>query len=418
MEIEVTIDALGGLGDGIARLHGKPIIIPKTCGGDRLKVQIIRETKDCYHGVMTDLIHPGPERQTPPCQYFDRCGGCTMQHLVPSAYSDFKHRLLHEAIARTGFAAPQSEVIFLPAHTRRRVEFKLHHTKSNVSLAFHALRSHTPVVVSECLVLHPALQSLIGPLSNALSALPGVDAIYAVSATIADEGIDLVLIAKQPVALLPSALELLCTVTGIARVSTRIGDDAPRVAHEASPVKMHLGGYPVALPPGAFLQATAQGQQLLTEHVVRAIKPNAASVIDLFCGIGTYSFSLSRHAKTHAVEGDQTMVDTITSTVSKEQIKGLTAERRDLFKNPLPASVLKRFDAAVINPPRAGAKAQTEQIANSGIPTVVMISCNPATFARDAAILRLAGYTLAFIQGIDQFLWSQHLEIAAVFKKL
>ena len=413
---EVIVESLGGLGDGIARLSGKPLFVPKSCVGDRLEVCVVRETSDKLHGMITRIITSGPSRQPAPCPYFDACGGCTLQQLVPSVYQDFKTRMFHSALSHAGFPSPDSSVLFLPPQTRRRVEFKISNSDGKIVLAFHALRSHTPVIVSECMVLDPVLQSLITPLGEALSALRFAQHIYAASLTKADSGLDLVLTLKGLDTGSLTVPDGLCENLGIARISLRAPDAKPTIVSQITPVEMQLGGYAVPLPPGAFLQATAQGQAALTEAVMAATT-GASSVVDLFCGIGTYSFPLSKQVKTHAVEGENDMVQAMRASIKHHAITTLTGERRDLFKQPLTSQELGRFDAAVLNPPRLGAKAQTEQLAKSSINTVVMVSCNPATFARDGAILKKSGFKLDYAQGIDQFLWSQHLEIVAVFRR-
>ena len=415
--IEVTVDSLGGLGDGIASLNGKPVFIPKSCVGDQLEVQIVHENRDGMQGVISRVITPGKARQTAPCKYFDTCGGCTLQQLTPDAYQKFKTRILHSALAQAGFDRPDAEVLFLPPRTRRRVEFKIHRTPDGrIQFAFHSLRSHTPVVIDSCLVLHPALQALIAPLNDALSTLDLPPNLFAASLTQADNGIDLVLIFKGTEPTKIAGLDNACKSLGIARVCVRNTESKARILHQISPVEMHLGDYAITLPPAAFLQATSEGQTQLTDAVLSATK-NAASVVDLFCGIGTYSFALSRRASAHAVELEKDMVQALRAGAKQHSIKTLTCEQRDLFKKPLSAPELQRYNAAVINPPRLGAKAQTEQLALSGISKVVMVSCNPATFARDAAILKKSVYNLESAHGIDQFLWSQHLEIVAVFTK-
>ncbi|MBY0406838.1 MAG: methyltransferase, partial [Rickettsiales bacterium] len=206
--------------------------------------------------------------------------------------------------------------------------------------------------------------------------------------------------------------ETLLHETGIARASWRTGEGGCTVIATLHPITMRFGATDVKLPPAAFLQAAAEGQHALTEAVLRGI-PSEGAVVDLFCGLGTYSLPLSARQPVQAVEMDETMI----STLRKAAPPNLTAEMRDLFTRPLIASELSRFTAAVINPPRAGAKAQTQAIAAAGIPHVVMVSCNPATFARDAGLLRQSGYRLAAVLGLDQFVFSPHLEIVASFVK-
>jgi len=413
--IEVTVESLGGLGDGIANHNGKPLFIAKSCDGDRLKVCIVHESKEALQGRIVEVMEGGPHRQVAPCAYFDQCGGCSLQQLAEEHYRNFKTRMMHESLSRAGFPMPDAQVTFIAPRSRRRVEFKIHPIGDKVVMAFYGLRSHVPVVIKECLVLKPELDALISPLNKALSVMPFAPYLYAVSLTSADSGIEMVLTLKSyDISRLPDLAEL-CKKLGLARISVRTPDSRPMVVVQLSPVEMQLGNYLISLPPEAFLQATAEGQTLLTDLVMSATK-NAASVIDLFCGIGTYSFPLSGVTKTHAVEGETVMARVIRKSVQRHGITTLTSEQRDLFKKPMTAKELAKFDAVILNPPRVGAKAQTEQLAESSVSTVVMISCNPATFTRDAKILREAGFMLESVQGIDQFLWSQHLEIAAVFR--
>lgn len=414
--MEVTVTSLGGLGDGVASAGGKSIFIPKACVGDRLEVRIVHENRDGMQGVITRVIEAGAHRQTPPCRYFERCGGCSLQQLIPAAYRDFKSGMFHSALERAGFPTPNAEVTFLPAHTRRRVEFKVKHEGNAIALAFHDLRSHTPTTIDECLLLVPPLQALIAPLNERLSHQDFSAALFSVSLTAADSGIDMLLTFKNYHLKALPPLEALAADLGIARISARTPEDKAITLVNTKPVEMRLGDYAVALPPEAFLQATREGQEALTQIALEATQ-GASSVVDLFCGIGSYSFPLSRHASVHAVELDASMVATLSASVKRHNITNISAQARDLFKQPLSASELSRFSAAIINPPRLGAKAECQQIALSTIKRVVMISCNPATFARDMDILKKAGFTMQSVHAMDQFLWSSHLEIVAVLQR-
>jgi 23S rRNA (uracil1939-C5)-methyltransferase len=412
---EVTVESLGGLGDGIATHNNKPLFIPKSCAGDRLSVRIVHENRDGAQAQIDEILGWGIDRIIPPCGYFDRCGGCSLQQLSESSYQAFKTKIFYNAITHAGYNAANAKTVFLPAATRRRVEFKLAHGGNAVKLALLEPRSHTPVAIDQCLILRPELQALIAPISEALSAEAFSATLYAVSLTLTDSGIDMLLTFRNTdLATLPP-MEGLCKSLGIARISARNRDDAAtRTLHTQTPVEMTLGGYAIPLPADAFLQASVEGQALLTEATLAACE-GAKSVADLFCGIGTYSFPASRKVKIHAVESDATMVAAMQKSIKQHGITSLTAEKRDLFKAPLTAFELNRFDAAIINPPRLGAKAQCEHIAKSTVKTVAMVSCNPATFSRDAKILKSAGFKLQSAQAVDQFVFSPHLEITALF---
>ena len=292
----------------------------------------------------------------------------------------------------------------------------MRHEGNNVALAFHDLRSHNATVIDECLLLVPKLQALIAPLNEQLSDLDFSQALYSVGLTKADHGIDMLLTLKNyDLSAVPS-LEALAKALGIARISVRTPNEKAIIVASLQPVEMQLGDYAITLPPEAFLQATAEGQAELTRMALEATQSSSA-VVDLFCGIGSYSFPLSHHVKTHAVELDEAMVRTLKESIKRHALTNVSAQRRDLFKQPLTATELSTYAAAIINPPRLGAKAQCQQLAESQLKTVVMISCNPATFARDMLILKKAGFAMETVRAIDQFVWSQHLEIAAVLRR-
>jgi 23S rRNA (uracil1939-C5)-methyltransferase len=414
--VDVTVGSLGGLGDGIATYQNKPLFIPKACAGDRVRVRITHETKDAFQGRIVEVLEPGPDRRNAPCMYFDACGGCALQQLTETSYRNFKRRMLHNSLSQAGFPMPGAEVTFIAPASRRRVEFKAHCVDGTVEMAFYDLRSHSPVVIGQCPVILPELEAFISPLNRELSAMPLASRLHAVSLTRADHGIEMVLTLKNDDVHTLPGLEALCKALGLARISVCTPDSIPRVVVQLAPVEMILGNYRIDLPPDAFLQATAEGQVLLTDIVLKASQ-GASRVIDLFCGIGTYSFPLSRIANTRALEGDAAMAQAMRKQIRHHGIATLAAEQRDLFKNPVTAKELAQYDVAVLNPPRAGARAQTLQLAASTVSAVVMISCNPATFARDMKVLKQSGFLLESVLGIDQFVWSPHLEIAAVLKR-
>lgn len=399
---------MGGLGDGIGAWEGKPVFVEKAAAGDVLDVRIIQQTTEFLRGDIIAVHTHGPKRRVPPCPYFSQCGGCSLQQLSENAYQDFKRRVLRDALSHAGFPDIQAEVIFLPAASRRRVELKWDNNQS--SFAYYASRSRNLVPIENCLIMEPALQSLLPRLAQALGKWEYAAQIKTVSLTAADSGVDMAIALVIPAkAGIQRFFVSLADGLGIARISV---DDSIVVSRAA--VTMKLGDVDIALPPGAFLQASQEGQRLLTQAVVQNVG-GAVRIADLFCGIGTYSFPLSAQAKVHAVENDAQMIDSLNQNAKKHGLKNLTGEKRDLYTAPLTAKELEQFDAVVINPPRPGAKAQCEQLARSSVKNAVMVSCSPASFARDAKILKNAGFSLTRAQAIDQFVYSPHLEIVAVF---
>ena len=398
--LDITIDSLGGLGDGIGRHDGRPVFVPKSCAGDRLRIRVTQQAKEFIRGEIQEILSPGPEREKAGCTHFADCGGCSLQQLAPNAYRAFKRKVLADALSHAGFAGTAADVVFLDAATRRRVEFRLQGGK----LAFHGLRSHHLVPVDDCIILEPALAAL----AKKLPALLPSDT-SSVSITAADSGIDLLVTSQTK----PATAPLLAL--GIARIGHDDGKSI-RLLHETAPITMQLGGYDVALPSDSFLQAAKEGQDVLTRFVL-AHAGDAKNIADLFCGIGTYSLPLSRDASVTAFELQGTAVESLAATARQHAIAGFSAKARDLFKHPLTADDLGKFDAVVVNPPRAGAKVQCEMLAKSKVKKIVMISCNPASFARDAKLLKEEGFMLAAAQGLDQFVYSPHLEIAASFTR-
>jgi 23S rRNA (uracil1939-C5)-methyltransferase len=382
--VTVTIESIGGLGDGLARLSGKPVYVPKSTGGDELSISIINETKEFARGEIKEVLKPGPDRVAAPCPHYDHCGGCSLQHLTETSYKQFKRDVVKQAIGYSGFDYENPEFHFLKPDIRRRADFKV----ANGTLTYHGLRNNNTVEINQCLILEPKLQALIAPVNALLKDMAQITHVHMVSV---DSGTGVIFYAKDKI------------------VKTLIAARKEWIALDAGLLAITLGNYRVALPNGAFLQASEEAQRIITEIVVGAVK-QSTSILDLFSGIGTYSLPVSEFAKVHAVENDRAMVDALRDISPK-----VTATKRDLFKNPLTAFELKKFNAAIINPPRSGAKAQIEQLAKSAIGTIAMVSCNPATWGRDARILKDSGYKLTQLWAIDQFVWSQHLELVSVF---
>ncbi|MDX1974532.1 MAG: hypothetical protein SFT92_02525 [Rickettsiales bacterium] len=409
--LNITIDTIGGLGDGIASHQRKPVFVPKSAAGDELSVRVIKETGDAIRAEIVSIIKPGPDRVSAPCPYYEGCGGCSMMHINESAYQSFKRIQFINALHHAGFALADPSVEFIPFSSRRRVELKC----VGGALGFYRQRSHDLIPIDHCIILRPALDQAIGTVKAVLPHLSMHDAIDAISLTETPSGLDMVISLRT----IPANKQWFEPLTHlpVARLSIRDTNDTLRTVYQKQPLTIRLGNYDVFLPPDAFLQATLEGQELLTYYALQGTK-GAKQVVDLFCGIGTYSFPLSERTNVHAVELDKQMVSTLIQSAKQHRLEQkITAETRDLFKKPLTASELNRFDAAVINPPRLGSKAQIQEIAKSTLPSIVMISCNPATWSRDAKILKEAGFTLDKAVGIDQFVYSPHLEIASIFTR-
>ncbi len=383
-----------------------------------MRVRINHETSDAIRAEIIDIIEAGANRISAPCPHFSACGGCTMQQMEDSQYRRFKTRIVSNSLKQAGFEIPEFNTHFLLPASRRRTEFKLLKENGKWSLAYLGNRSHVKVAISNCLILAPQLQKILPLLQDLLGALPFVRDIESVSLTSADSGIELILslsrTAKPPAQnIMESELKHIADALKLTRISIADSRAVPLATIENSYLAMRLGAIEINLPHDAFLQATSEGQRLLTEFAL-AGTAGKKRILDLFCGIGTYSIALAENTTVHAADDHLIMVSNLRHAARSNNMR-LTAEKRNLFTKPFSADELKGYDAVVINPPRSGAKAQCEQLAASDIKSVIMVSCNPATFARDARILKNAGFTLKDTLAIDQFVWSPHLEIAASF---
>jgi 23S rRNA (uracil1939-C5)-methyltransferase len=422
-DIELTIEALGARGDGIASFEGERVIVPLAVPGDRVTARLSRDKEGRLLGRVRAVLAPGPARATPPCRHFGDhpaggCGGCALQHLEAGAYRAWKLAQLEAALARHGIVPEAIQPLAVsPPASRRRADLTASRKKDGVVLGFNARGSHRVVDLAECAVLRPSLAALFQPLRELLAPLmkPSDGAEARLAAT--DSGADLLIV---------SAIEMgLGARERIAAFATR--RDVARVARahpkrpgtetllERRPVRVTMGGVPVPFPPGAFLQATAEGEAALSAFVCEAAT-GARRIADLFSGIGTFTFPLAKGgAKIHSIDAGKAEIAAIEAAARAAVLPGVTAEVRDLDKRPLDAGALGAFDAVVFDPPRAGAAAQAATLAASKIGRVIAVSCNPGTFARDARLLIDGGFRLARLRPIDQFIWSTHLELAALF---
>jgi len=355
-------------------------------------------------------VEPGPHRQMPPCRHFPECGGCQLQHVDDEAYAGFLRDRIISALAAQGVPAPE----ILPAHisppnSRRRASLR---AERGGTLGFNAEASHRIVDMRECHILRPELFALVAPLRALLRRLQPT-ATAGVRLTLADQGIDLLLDRIEADGL--AAAEALGDFAREHRLARLALDDGygAQTRWEPDPVTIALGGVPVPLPHGAFLQATAEGEAALVDAVRRGLG-EARIVADLFAGLGT--FALSLEGRVLAVEGARDAAAALKSAAARAQ-RSVFVDHRDLYRRPLDLAELNRFEAVVLDPPRAGAKEQAALLARSAVPRLVCVSCNPATFARDAALLTEGGYRFDWIEPVGQFRWSTHVELVGAFSR-
>ncbi len=398
-----TINRLGHQGDGIA---DGPIYAPRTLPGEVVSGTLLGQ-------FLSDIRveTPSDQRVKAPCRHYKTCGGCQMQHAADDFVANWKVDVVRNALAAQGLDAPMRPIHTSPERSRRRATIAVRRTKKGTLAGFHGRASETITEIPDCRLLHPTLIDAI-PVAEALAVLGGSrKGVLAVMLTLSEGGLDVAIKGGKP---LDGPLELaLAQATehhGLARLSW----DDEVIAMREPPIQ-RFGNAGVTPPPGAFLQATKDGEQALLQAVSDATL-GAKRIVDLFAGCGTFSLPLAQTAEVHAVEGEAEMTKALDQGWRKAQgLKQVTTEARDLFRRPLMPDELKKFDAVVLDPPRAGAEAQVAELAQAQRPVLAYVSCNPVTFARDAKILVNAGYTLEWVQVVDQFRWSSHTELAARF---
>ncbi len=359
-------------------------------------------------------LHHGPHRQTPPCPHFTRCGGCTLQHVDDWALAQFCTSRIETALAAHQLTAGEMRVPHLsPAASRRRVSMKAQRMGNNVRLGFTEAGSHRLIDIRQCNVMRPELEALLVPLRRLLLKLMGPRSAATLQMTVIDQGVDVLLTGVSGLGLeAHDAIIDFCAGGGIARLAIDAGD-GPQDRWAPEPASVTINCVAVPIPYAAFLQATSDGEQVLIDAVLAAAS-GAERIADLFCGIGTFALSMPANCRVHALEASRDALFALQMAINRSQ-RLITVEHRDLYRRPLTAKELARFDAVVIDPPRAGAKEQVEEIAASNVPVVAYVSCNPTSFVRDAAILVAAGYTIKWVQPVGQFRWSTHVELVACF---
>ena len=412
---ELTILDMGAEGEGMARLGDRALYLAGALPGERVTARIKGDKAE-----VTQILQPSPDRVAAPCPHFGVCGGCALQHWRDGAYAAWKLARLQRLLGREGLS-PDFLPTFqaLPGQRRR---LALHARRAErgggARLGFKEKGAWTLVDITQCVVATPGLNAALPALAKLASAFLGhAKSAPTLHVTETETGLDI-------------------DVTGVESGSRGFsGDQRGRVcevaaAHDfarvtlsgetlysARPPRILFDGVSVALPPGSFLQAVAAAERQMAQDACEALQ-GAKKVADFFCGAGAFSFPLAKQAQVFAFDSALLGIAALKQAAGEAPgRKAVSAEVRDLFRRPLSVKEMKGFDGALFDPPRAGASAQAEALARSDIPTVVGVSCNPATFVRDAKILVGGGYRLTRIRLVDQFLWSAHMEVVGTFEK-
>lgn len=360
-------------------------------------------------------IIPGPHHATPSCPHFGKCGGCTLQHLDETALADFVRERVTGPLAAKGIAIGEVRPVHLsPPRSRRRASLRYTRQKAAVTLGFAGQGSHDLVDIRTCDVVTPRLFDVMAAVRGLIANWPSPKLSGQVELAEIDQGVDVLMTGLAPASLIEhEMLSAFAGEQGLARLSIDAGY-GPETQYEPVPVTVRFGDVPVRFPHASFLQATADGEAALAAAAGEALA-GCATVADLFAGLGSFAFHLGEPGrKVYAAEAARDPVLALTQAANARQL-AVFAEHRDLFRNPLQPDMLNRFDGLVLDPPRAGAEAQVAAIAGSALKRLCYVSCNPATFARDARTLCDSGFVLQTLWPVGQFRWSTHVELASLF---
>ncbi len=400
-EQRLAISRVGWRGEGIAE---GPVFVPCTLPGEVVTAEVQQD-----RGRLIAIEQASSDRVAPFCPHFGACGGCQLQHWREDSYCAWKIEQVQQAFAKAGIPATVSTLIDAHGAGRRRVSLHVRRKEGVVTAGFMAVRSHHLYDLDQCPILVPALGHAPDMAREIGKVLGDCD----VAATATEGGIDLRARAERRVVAEEHAkLAALAERLDVARFTV----NADVIVVRRSPV-VRMGRASITLPPASFLQATTAGEQALAALVLDAMGKSKFAA-DLFCGCGPFTFRLAEKAKVQAFDSDTPAINALQNAARNTQgLKPVTAAARNLMAAPLVAGELKDFDFVVFDPPRAGAEAQARQLAKSEVKTVVAVSCDPLTLARDARILLDGGYTLQRLAAVDQFKWSSHAECVAVFSR-
>jgi 23S rRNA (uracil1939-C5)-methyltransferase len=408
----LKINRIGRRGDGIADTPEGPLYVPYALAGETAEVDAWPSHPDRRRLLRIDTA--SPQRIAPICPHFGTCGGCALQHWDATRYRDWKRGLVVEALSPAGIDAPVDDVIDAHGEGRRRAVFHARRGQRDVlEVGFAAPRAHHVVAIDRCPILAPLLDGAIAAAWALAEALKPARKPLDIQVTGTEAGLDIDLRGSGPLsAPHAAALAQLAERLKLARL-TRHGE---LVAQRAMPT-LSIGRARVALPPACFLQATAAGEAALAALVVEACG-DSERIADLFAGVGPFALRLAERVRVTAIDSDRDAIAALKRAAETTSgLKPVETETRDLFRRPLIAAELKRYDCVVFDPPRQGAEAQARALADSAVPTIVAVSCNPVTFARDARILVDGGYRLLRVTPVDQFRYSFHVELVARFER-
>lgn len=432
-EGECRIEYLNSKGLGVGFTDLGEVALPYTLVGE-----LVAFERHSYRGksncILTKIIESSPERQAPSCQYFTACGGCLLQHLPRKEYNDFKYKLALRQIESKNIKTIINPVITVPPSNRRRANLEVVKKNEQIFLGFHRFRSHQIININECPALLPQLSNLIVPLKELFHKILEHRQKAQIFITNCDNGVDITITIQEQQRLKPQQRDILLEFAkkyNITRLLFRYRKSLDIIQEIEKPYII-FGKVPVEIDAYSFLQASKLSDQILQDLIFKYLStsnrnPNAnkddidctdgnEAIVDLFCGRGTYTLPLSDYFKMEGFEFDNNAIEALKNAINRSS-RRIIVNKRDLFASPLTPSELGKYNYCIINPTRAGAKAQCIELANSNLEKIIYVSCNPESFASDAKIITDSSYKLVEISLLDQFYWSPHLELVGYFQK-
>ncbi|QXX73418.1 class I SAM-dependent RNA methyltransferase [Methylovirgula sp. HY1] len=407
--LKLQIERLGQRGEGIASGAAGPIYIPYALEGETILAEIVGE-----RGRLIEILEPSPERITAFCPHYSICGGCAVQALAASAYAEWKRGLVVSALRHANVTAEVGELVDAHGDGRRRATFHARFgSKGEAEVGFMKARAHEIVTLESCPILAPQMAGALPAAWAIAETLQAGRKPLDILVTATLSGLDVDVKGYGP---LPSARADQLMLVAKAQDLARLSNHAVLVIERRAPI-LRMGKTEVSPPPGAFLQATEAGEAALAETVLAALSASRRA-LDLFAGVGTFSLRLAASTQVHAVDSDAAALAALARAArSRSGLRPVTVEARDLFRRPFAAAELAAYDAVIFDPPRAGAEAQARALAASAVALVAAVSCSPASFARDTALLVAGGYEIESITPFDQFRHSPHVEIVGILRR-
>jgi len=405
----MTIDSLGHQGDGVVQAHGGRTFVPFTLAGERVEV-----ARSSGHRKLVSVIEASEDRIEPVCKHFGSCGGCQVQHLANKPYLAWKKQLVVDALSSANIVTPVEPVLYFPDDQRRRVVFSAIHTSTDVQLGFIQKSTHNVIAVSECPVITRPISSKLDVIKKVIRPIlpaKGITSIYVLQC---NNGLDIHVEAQGKLAekARQSAVRIALDAN-IARLS--FGDE---VLIETKRPKLTMGTAEVCVPPGLFVQAVSSAERAMAELVCNHLS-SCKQVADLYCGAGTFALRLAQNSQVLACENNHAAIDALDEAWrgTGGKLKLIRTQKRDLHVRPVMAEELKKTQGVVFDPPRAGAQAQTKQLALSKVKKIAAVSCNPASLAQDLGVLINNGFKIKGVHPIDQFVYTPHIEVIVLLER-